>query len=79
MDTNTPLNAQFRNRGIGSGRKTVPQLASLPSVPEASPAPSVQARPGEDWQSAGIVDQMLAYRDWWNLPVRRPQSAAKTR
>jgi hypothetical protein len=30
-----------------------------------------------DWQPAsGIVDRMLAYREWWNIPDGRARSGA---
>jgi hypothetical protein len=79
MDSKNPLNAQIRNHGLGSGRKTAPRMASLNSFKGASPADSAHAVPEPDWQATGIVDQMLAYRDWWNLPVRRPLHPNKSR
>lgn len=47
--------------------------APAPRAPEATgPAPA-----GSDWQpSKGIIDSMSAYRDWWNMPTRRPKSRA---
>lgn len=49
---------------------------------QSSPAP--QARDGAaqpsasaDWRPAnGIIDRMLAYRDWWNIPEGRGRAAS---
>ncbi|MBW8889870.1 MAG: hypothetical protein JF616_19085 [Fibrobacteres bacterium] len=46
----------------------------MESKPSLSVSPSSRgdtSRPGlpADWQpSSGIVDRMLAYREWWNIP-----------
>lgn len=66
METQNPLNAQTGNRGLRAGRKAPSLLGSLP-IPSAG-----RSKAESDWQAAGIVDQMLAYRDWWNLPARKP-------
>ncbi|MDB5050725.1 MAG: hypothetical protein JWO30_3796 [Fibrobacteres bacterium] len=71
MDTQNPLNAQNRNHGLRSGRKTAQLMISRPTL---SAAPD-ELHPENDWQASGLIDQMLAYRDWWNLPNRRPHRA----
>ncbi|HKP96242.1 MAG TPA: hypothetical protein VJ385_10830 [Fibrobacteria bacterium] len=73
METQNPLNAQIGNRGLRSGRNPARSTASRPS-PNASSAP---ASAGGDWQASGLIDRMSAYRDWWNLPPRKPQAADK--
>lgn len=78
MDTKNPLNVQTRNRSLGEARKSPTRLAPLPSFLGNS-ADSAQGEPGSVWQANGLVDQMLAYRDWWNLPVRRPLQHSKPR
>ncbi|MEO7425354.1 MAG: hypothetical protein ABI036_09210 [Fibrobacteria bacterium] len=77
MDTKSPLNAQTRNRSIGGARASLPRPSPLPFL--GRPADSAQGGKSPDWQASGLVDQMLAYRDWWNLPARRPLPHTKTR
>ena len=51
---------------------------------ETRPAPVSQPLAGEppraerpDWQpSPGLIERMLAYRDWWNIPARRARATA---
>ena len=78
MDTNSPLNARIRNHGLVNGRKIGHKPAKAGLADPTLPA-SGQAHADGDWQAAGIMDQMVAYRDWWNLPARRPHGAAKLR
>jgi hypothetical protein len=75
MDTNSPLNARIGNHEAAGIRKAL--LAS--QTPFNARSAAGQAPVGEDWHADGIVDRMLAYRDWWNLPVRRPHTAGKLR
>lgn len=61
----------------------VPNLFNGNMESQASPAssssrrgPAAQASHA-DWQpSSGIVDRMLAYRDWWNIPEGRGRLGA---
>lgn len=48
----------------GSMESKSPLSASRPGLGDG-PRPALPA----DWQpSRGIVDRMLAYREWWNIP-----------
>jgi hypothetical protein len=50
-----------------------PVSPSMPAKPRSHRAAGLPARSKAkaDWSAAsGIVDQMLAYSDWWNLPAR---------
>jgi hypothetical protein len=49
-----------------------------PQSPSASQARNRTApqTPSADWRAtSGIIDRMLAYRDWWNIPEGRGRPA----
>ncbi len=48
-------------------------METLPSsAPSAASLPAGGAATAPDWRPApGIMDRMLAYRDWWNIPASR--------
>ena len=53
-------------------RTPPPGPALTPVAPSASEATRTEAAEA-DWQPRkDIMNQMLAYRDWWNMPARRP-------
>jgi hypothetical protein len=50
----------------------IPARAPIGTRRIRTPARPSQSDPIADWNpDSGLVDRMLAYRDWWNLPVRR--------
>ena len=63
MDTTTPRTSRAPSGPAGLGPQG--QIDAL--APVATGAAADQ----NDWQPAGIVNQMLAYSDWWNLPSTR--------
>jgi hypothetical protein len=54
---------------------------------ESQPTPAASARRAAapqpkhaDWRPApGLIDRMLAYRDWWNIPEGRRRPAVRNR
>ena len=73
MDTKHPLNSQIRNRGLKSGLNPA-RLMTTQTTHSATAASPAEV----DWQTSGLIDQMSAYRDWWNLPARKPLAAEKS-
>ncbi|GEM_PF-5252258 len=66
MDNQAPHSPSIPERLSPTGRKT-----ARPAARRGSPvsARNLNATPA-DWQgNARIVDQMLAYSDWWNIPA----------
>jgi hypothetical protein len=70
METHDTHNARLRNRGPHGGSST----GLTASHPERAAAPDSA---GIGWSASGLMDQMLAYREWWNLPSRRSQGGGK--
>lgn len=66
MDTKTPHTPMVH--GLGTDR---PHPDPIPPDRAPSHAPQSRSRRSEPAQDSGIVDWMMAYRDWWNLPARR--------
>ena len=53
----------------------IPRIPAKPRSPRPAGIPA-RSKAKADWNAAsGIVDQMLAYRDWWNLPARAAAKA----
>jgi hypothetical protein len=51
-------------------------METQPSSASRARNGAVQPSESADWRPAnGIVDRMLAYRDWWNIPEGRGRTA----
>ena len=62
-----PLRPADRKISRMAGRRT----ASAPGLDAARSL-------SQDWHPAnGLVNRMLAYSDWWNIPSARPRSASR--
>jgi hypothetical protein len=69
METHDSHNARLRNRGPhGSPAGLATAQTDYSAEPDAS---------GNGWSASGLMDQMIAYREWWNLPSRRSQGGNK--
>jgi hypothetical protein len=71
MENQAPLSPSAPEHDRPAARKARPMAAPRGLRPSGSTSVT-------DWQSgSGIVDQMLAYSDWWNIPAGRAQSAGR--
>lgn len=60
-----PVRPADRQISRMAGRRGAPVPGREPSRPASA-----------DWQpGTGLVNRMLAYSDWWNIPSARPRSA----
>ncbi len=66
MDTTTPRTSPALAQPAARGLADPSRAPGLPQIADAV-----------DWQAAGLVDQMLAYSDWWNLPSKARGSRAR--
>jgi hypothetical protein len=75
MDNQAPR-SQSLPEPVRPADRQVSRMAGRRGVP--APGQSAAHPASEDWQPAnGLVNRMLAYSDWWNIPSARPRSASR--
>ena len=73
MDNQAP-----RTQSIQNPDRPVDRQISRMVGRRGAPAPGRDAArtASADWQpGTGLINRMLAYSDWWNIPSSRPRSA----
>jgi hypothetical protein len=75
LDNQAPLSPSLPERPAQADRKRPLTPRTTPAARSAARREGPAGKPATDWQAgSGLVDQMLAYSDWWNIPAPKIRS-----